>query len=238
MDGTRRTVTRTRTSVFDLGASVYDLLTRQDYWRAHIARALEFVEGPQRDLRVLDLGCGPGVSTFELAQRLGAEARLVGLDAAARMIGRARRRHARSFPELHNVCFERGDAAALAFSEASFDLVVGHSFLYLVADRGAVLREARRVLVPDGTLVLMEPSASGSLRRAARPIRRTAREALRRPWHASRFVTSMALWRLASARAGRMSPPLIERLFRDAGLRKAATHSTLGGLGLYCVAKR
>ena len=72
---------------------------------------------------------------------------------------------------------------------ASLDLAVGHSFLYLIPDRGAVLREVRRVLAPGGTLVLMEPNEDASLPHAVREGARRCRVALRRPWDASRFLS-------------------------------------------------
>ena len=46
----------------------------------------------------------------------------------------------------------------LPFTDSSLEAVVGHSFLYLVADRQATLAEAHRVLRPGGQIVLMEPN--------------------------------------------------------------------------------
>ena len=223
-------------SIFNAGALVYDLLTAQRFWRDQIASVLGYVEG-RRPLRVLDLGCGPGVSTFVLAERLGGDSDLVGVDLAHKMVARAQRHHRRYHAALTNVRFEQADATRLPHDEGSFDLAVGHSFLYLVPDRPAVLAEVRRVLAPGGTLVLMEPRAGGSLLEAASAVGPRWRGASTTPWQASRFVASLVLWRLVSSNAGRMSPGLVEQLFAAAGFREVESHPTLAGLGLHCVGR-
>ena len=52
--------------LFNVVALGYDVMTRQDLWRDQIARTLDFVDAGRAGLRVLDLGCGPGVSAFAL----------------------------------------------------------------------------------------------------------------------------------------------------------------------------
>ena len=227
----------TRVPVFNLFASAYDLITDHVYWRDQIARMLAYAGAPSERLRVLDLGCGPGVSTFVLAQELGPGASLVGVDLSRAMITRANRHAETRFPELENVRFEQADATRLAFADGAFDLAVGHSFLYLVSDRDAVLREVRRVLAPGGTLVLMEPHDEADLLGAAASGTTRWREAVRHPWDASRFAAAMVAWRLVSTAARRMPRLAIERAFCDAGFTDVATHPTLAGLGLHCVGR-
>src|SRR5207245_5705111 len=106
--------------------------------------------------RVVDLGCGPGVSTFELARRLPS-ARLAGVDVAPRMLAQARRRCRAAGLPSGRITWLNADAARLPLPAASVDACTGHSFLYLVANRRAVLAEVRRVLKPGGWLVLVEP---------------------------------------------------------------------------------
>lgn len=225
----------TRIPIFDLGAAIYDWLTDQPLWKGHIARLLDHMGERKDALRVLDLGCGPGNSTFVLAEKLGPSATLMGVDLSRLMIQRARKHHARSFDHLGNVRFERADATALPFADDSFDLVVGHSFLYLVPDRVAVLREIRRVLVPGGRLVLMEPHRDVSLPAALRHT--LADPALRDTglYDRSRFLASMVLWRVVSSAAGKMHARQIERLFAEGGFEHSYCERTLGGLGLHCV---
>ena len=139
--------------LFNLGAEVYAWFTSSAAWRASCAR----LAARLADLDsawIADLGCGPGVSTFQLARQLPT-ARLVGLDLAPRMLREARRAASR---ESARITWVQADAASLPFQKASLDACTGHSFLYLVANRAGVLSEVRRVLRPGGRLVLMEPN--------------------------------------------------------------------------------
>jgi len=209
-------------------------LTHHDLWRAQIQRLLEHV--PTRPTDVLDLGCGPGVSAFVLAEHTGAN--VVGLDYSQRMVARAKAAHRSEFVHLPNVRFLCGDACALDLPDASVDLITGHSFLYLVSDRPAALREARRVLRPGGTLVFMEPSAGGFLPTAAWTSRGAALpHLLRAPWQTTRFCLSMVSWRFFGNVSGMMSPDLVRDLFGEAGFTSVETHPTLAGLGLHCVGR-
>jgi ubiquinone/menaquinone biosynthesis C-methylase UbiE len=224
--------------IFRVGARAYDVLTRQDYWRIQIGRLLDHVDDADRPLRLLDLGCGPGISTFVLASLLNPKSRVVGLDASPEMIGRAKRHLEASYPHLPNIEFLRADASQMPFEDESFDLITGHSFLYLVAARSAVLGEALRVLVPGGLLVFMEPSREGSLLTAGFGVANKARLLWEDPLSSSRFVSSMVLWRLVSGLKGRLSVPLLDRLFEDAGFAEMRCVATLGGLGWHVVARK
>ncbi len=116
---------------------------------------------PGRGLRILESGCGSGrwLAFFE---RLGH--RPVGVDDSPGPLAVARR-HA---PRLALV---RGDAVAAPFRTASFDVV----FSSYVAEHfedgpDALLREARRLLVPGGVLLLIVPYASPFRRLVTHPV--------------------------------------------------------------------
>ena len=227
---------KARLPIFEVGAWAYDWLTAQPIWRDQVAQVLRHAPTGQRDVRVLDLGCGPGVSSFVLAEQLGPRAEVLGIDNAKRMIQRAERWHRDSFAHLQNVRFLAADATQLPWDDDSFDLAVGHSFLYLVPDRVGVLREVRRVLKDDGVLVLMEPRRDGSLVQAGRQAWQARRDQPHDAWSdQARFGMSMFLWRMASGAAGRMHHELVSELFEQGGFGQARCVPTLGGLGLHCV---
>jgi SAM-dependent methyltransferase len=95
---------------------------------------------------VLDVGCGPGTITVDLA-RIVAPGRVIGIDRAAEIVA-----DAAAYAREQNVeaTFEPGDVYALRFPDASFDIVHAHQVLQHVADPVAALREMRRVLRPGG----------------------------------------------------------------------------------------
>lgn len=102
------------------------------------------------DERVLDVGCGDGKVTAEIAGAVPQGA-VVGIDASAEMI-----RFARSaFPKarLPNLSFEIVDARQIQF-ESQFDLVFSNAALHWVDDHQAFLRGASASLRSDGRLVV------------------------------------------------------------------------------------
>lgn len=97
--------------------------------------------------RVLDIGCGDGALAAVVGRRV------IGLDAAAPMVGAA----AAHGPVV------RGDSTALPIADASVDAVTAINTLYHLPDPLVALREARRVLKPGGTFV------AGTISRADSP---------------------------------------------------------------------
>jgi len=193
-------------------SDVYAWLTAQDAWRASCAQlAAHLPAGSQR--RVVDLGCGPGVSTFELA-RARPDAAVVGLDVTVAMLSQARRRLPRAGLGPPQIQWVRGDVARLPFRSASFDAVTTHSLLYYVSNRTAVLAESLRVLRPGGRFIAMEPSA--------RPA------GLRQTWRVSRdvrfLVSIVSGGRSAGSRAASVWLPDAPRSM-EPGLAAAARYT-------------
>ena len=181
--------------IFGVGAGIYEAVTTQDVWRRHCRETAARVPGR----RVLDLGIGPGVSGIQ-ALRADSGKVVVGVDCSAAMIQRAKRRVADA--ELE-VLLVQGDASHLPFASASYEGATGHSFLYLLADSDAVLKEVHRVVRPGGAVAFLEPNALDARARLW-AIRNAYRNGFR-------FGTSMLLWSIFSGMHGRYtrraSPP-------------------------------
>jgi SAM-dependent methyltransferase len=139
--------------------------------------------------RVLDLGAGPGIFSVPLEAR---HPGLVALDFDPAMLRRnpARRR-------------VLGDCLRLPFGGGVFDLVFEANLLHHVDDPTASLREARRVLKPDGLLVCVEPNALNPLMALFGLIARHERGLLRfNPGRLPRLGTAAGLRLLARMTAG------------------------------------
>jgi arsenite methyltransferase len=104
------------------------------------------------ELRVLDVGCGTGFPTLELAQRLGPAASVIGIDPWAAAVVRARRKA--KIWEVNNVTFINGDATTMPFPDSSFDLIVSNLGLNNFEDPVTALAECRRVARPGSRLAL------------------------------------------------------------------------------------
>ena len=96
---------------------------------------------------VLDVGCGPGTITMDIARRVK-PGTVVGIDASAEVIIQARE----AATGVGNVEFAPGDVYALDYADASFDVVHAHQLLQHLPDPIGALREMRRVCKPDGVV--------------------------------------------------------------------------------------
>jgi trans-aconitate methyltransferase len=99
--------------------------------------------------RVLDIGCGDGKITAEIAGRLE-RGSVLGVDPSTQMIDFARKQFV---PSHTNLGFEVGDARRLGFRE-EFDLVVSFNALHWVPEQRAALACIRAALTPAGRAVL------------------------------------------------------------------------------------
>jgi ubiquinone/menaquinone biosynthesis C-methylase UbiE len=105
--------------------------------------------------RVLDLACGPGILSAALAPQADL---MVGVDITPEMLRKARQRCGSA--GLDNARFLEATAEALPFAPAAFGCVVTRLSVHHLQDPATVLREARRVLRPDGSLILADVVSS------------------------------------------------------------------------------
>lgn len=120
-----------------------------------ITRAgLEEILDPRPGERILEVGPGTGYYTLAVARRLGAQGRLDILDVQQEMLDHT---VARARAQGHeNVAPTRADARSLPYPDASFDGAFLCVALGEIPDVDAALAELRRVLAPEGRLVVGE----------------------------------------------------------------------------------
>ncbi|HCA85295.1 MAG TPA: SAM-dependent methyltransferase [Streptomyces sp.] len=127
----------------------HESVLRSHTWRTAGNSAAYLLDELRPGLTVLDVGCGPGTITADLAE-LVAPGRVTAVDAAPAILGQARSVTAER--GLDTVDFAVADIQALDFPDDSFDVVHAHQVLQHVGDPVTALREMRRVCRPGGTV--------------------------------------------------------------------------------------
>lgn len=117
-----------------------------------IALRMAAAAGIAAGQRVLDVGCGIGDPTLQIAVLVGPHGRVVGIDVAEDMVATARDRAAAL--GLAHVEFRAADVMTEAFAPESFDAVLGRWSLNYVADPAGALGRLRTALVPGGRIAL------------------------------------------------------------------------------------
>lgn len=120
---------------------------RSHMWRTVDNSAAYLATHLRAGLDVLDVGCGPGTITVELAQRV-TSGHVVGIDPVPDPLEKARAAATRA--GVANVTFVTGDVYALDAGDGTFDVVHAHQVLQHLTDPVAALREMLRVCRPGG----------------------------------------------------------------------------------------
>lgn len=130
---------------------------------------------PDHAEQVLDVACGPGILACALAERA---TRVTGIDLTPAMIEQARIRQ--DAAALDNIGWHVGDATALPFEDATFDVVTTRYSFHHMPDPAAMLAEMKRVCRPDGRIVVIDATPTAETQAAY-----DAMETLRDPSHTS-----------------------------------------------------
>ncbi|MEU5422373.1 class I SAM-dependent methyltransferase [Streptomyces sp. NPDC001407] len=131
----------------------HESVLRSHTWRTAANSAAYLLPELTPRQEILDIGCGPGTITADLAA-LVPEGRVVGLDTAEEILDPARATAGER--GLDNAHFTVGDVHALDFPDDSFDVVHAHQVLQHLGDPVGALREMRRVCRPGGVIAVRD----------------------------------------------------------------------------------
>ncbi|MEU6171429.1 methyltransferase domain-containing protein [Streptantibioticus parmotrematis] len=137
----------------------HESVLRSHRWRTAENSAAYLIPHLRPGLRVLDVGCGPGTITADLAELVSPGGRVTAVDAADDVLRAAARLVAER--GLDNVEFATADVHALDHPDDSFDVVHAHQVLQHVADPVLALREMRRVCRPGGIVAARDGDYHG-----------------------------------------------------------------------------
>ncbi|MDP9398910.1 MAG: methyltransferase domain-containing protein [Actinomycetota bacterium] len=134
-----------------------DSVLRAHRWRTAVNSAGYLQPHLRPGQRLLDVGCGPGTITVDLA-RLVAPGQVIGIDREERPLQEARTLAADQ--EVDNATFAVGDAYRLTYPDDSFDVVHAHQVLQHLTEPVTALEEMRRVCRPGGHLAVRDADYS------------------------------------------------------------------------------
>jgi SAM-dependent methyltransferase len=131
----------------------HESVLRSHRWRTAENSAAYLLPHVKSGATLLDIGCGPGTITADLAS-LVTPGRVTALEVTDAALGLARAEIARR--GIESVDFAVGDVHALDFADDSFDIVHAHQVLQHVGDPVTALREMRRVTRPGGIVAVRD----------------------------------------------------------------------------------
>jgi O-antigen biosynthesis protein len=140
-------------------ASNYERPAKVDYNNVTYQRcqfAYQFAADFVRNKKVLDVGCGHGYGTAEMAEHA---ADITGADYSQETVDNNQARYAEAFPNLK---FVQNEVPPLGFADETFEVVTSFQFIEHLERRAAFIEEAYRVLKPGGVLLLSTPNIKRS----------------------------------------------------------------------------
>ncbi len=186
-------------ATFHVSGSAYDRLIGR--YSPSLAHAFADAAGIAPGMRALDVGCGPGALTSELARRLGAP-NVAAVDPSREFVAECRARNP-------GVDVREASAEALPYADGSFDAVLAQLVLHFVPDPEAAASQMRRVLRRGGVAAACVWDLGGGMR------------VLRAFWDAACALDPDAPDEAATRRFDRDGE--IAALFAEAGLREVTS---------------
>lgn len=135
-----------------------DAVLRSHRWRNAANSAAYLIDRLRPGHSLLDVGCGPGTLTIDLARGV-APGRVVGVDAEESVLEEARRTAASA--GVTNVEFHHGDVYSLPYDDGSFDVVHAHQLLQHLEHPKQALEEMARVGKVGGVLAARDGDYGG-----------------------------------------------------------------------------
>lgn len=136
----------------------HDSVLRSHRWRT-VANSAAYLQDHLRPgVSLLDVGCGPGTLSVDLARHV-APGRVLAIDDVDEALDEARRHAAEA--GVATIDFRVADAYDLDLADGSFGVVHAHQVLQHVSDPVAMLRELRRVVRDDGIVAVRDADYAG-----------------------------------------------------------------------------
>jgi SAM-dependent methyltransferase len=138
----------------------HESVLRSHRWRTAANSAAYLLGELKPHMQILDVGCGPGTITADLAEWVP-QGQVTGVDTEPGIVEQAR--DLASERGLTNVQFATGDVHALDYPDGTFCVVHAHQVLQHVGDPVQALCELRRVCKPGGIIAVREADFGGML---------------------------------------------------------------------------
>jgi SAM-dependent methyltransferase len=133
-----------------MGRAWADLHPLMERMNLPIGEAVAHRAEPRPDERVLDVGCGTGATTLDMARRVGPQGRCVGVDISPLLLEAAR--DAAVAEGVDQAWFVEADAQTYPFEAGAFDAVISRFGVMFFDDPDAAFANLRCALRPDGRL--------------------------------------------------------------------------------------
>lgn len=122
----------------------------EEFFEPYVTFLADNLAGHER--RILDIGCGPGLSSWLIAQRFP-ELQVLGVDLSEKFIDYAKHNHQRP-----NLTFQVMNATKLDLADASFDVIASNDVIEHIPDVESHLSQCDRVLAQNGLVLIMSPN--------------------------------------------------------------------------------